>query len=367
MRNVFNFARFCVYLAIIAWTVVVLAIAAHFEQMLVASDLTRFVPLAIFISVITLLVIGALLMAPHVLRHNYVTTKIEVALLALLAVFWITLGAYTAAVEIGEVECFADEDETEPIEVQGFTTEEYQAQYRALEGFSIINAFLLLGFTLFVLLLSWLQTQKGLSAWSTPMPLFPWLSRRHGRHNSTKLPAPVTSKEPKAVPPMATKASAPMASKAAAPARAATRPPAAPVRTKSQPAPVAPPRAPARAYTAPAPLPKSTATGAKLTPAVPRPSVQRSATMAAATAAAARADLPRPTPYRSATMAAASKPKTYSSQYQRPAAAIPQTKTGVAGQSYQYYTGAKMPAPPPAAAARGASRPSAAAAPPKRR
>jgi len=43
---------------------------------------------------------------------------------------------------MGDVECFADEDETEPIEFAAFTTDIYHSQYRALEGFALINVFM---------------------------------------------------------------------------------------------------------------------------------------------------------------------------------------------------------------------------------
>ncbi|KZW04029.1 hypothetical protein EXIGLDRAFT_827960 [Exidia glandulosa HHB12029] len=370
MHNVLNFARFCVYLAIMAWTVIVLAIAAHFEQMLVSSDLTRFVPLAIFISATTLLVILGLLLAPVTLRHNPISTLYELCSLGLLGVFWIALGAYTASAEMGEVECFADEDETEPIEVPGFSTDDYHAQYRALEGFSLINAFLLLGFLLFMLALAFLQHKKGYSPWSTPMPLFPWFSRRGNRQRPSKLPPPVTSKEPKPMPPMVTKQSAPVVSRPPpAPVPVAPRPvarePPAPVRTRTVPAAAAPARAPpppVRTHTAPAPTPYAP----KPTTTTSRPAPQRSATMAAATAAASA---PRPTPHRSQTMAAATKAK-YTGQYQRPSAGIPQTRAaGAPGQSYMYHVPPKLPAPPPAAATRSGQRAgaTATAAPTRRR
>jgi len=324
MQNVLNLVRFGMYIAIAAWAAIVLGLAVNFDKMLVASDLTRFVPLAIFIAAATMLVIIVLLLAPVALRHNPVSTLYELASLAFLGVFWLALGVYTATAEMGEVECFADDDETEPIEFAAFTTDIYHSQYRALEGFALINVFMLFGFLLFMLVQAFLQHRKGYrSVWTTPLPLYPWFGgRRRGGRSGGKLPPPVTAKQPKSGPVMESKA-APLATKAplAPPKPAASKPTV--YRSNSNPA------------------PKQSAP----TRAVPT----RTQTQPAAGSGPAR---PKPT-------------KQYSSQYTRPAAGAPQTKT--TGQSnYLYHVPPKQTSSSQPAAKSG-QKTTAAPAPSKRR
>ena len=166
------------------------------------------------------------------------------------------------------------------------------------------------------------QHRKGYrSVWTTPLPLYPWFGgrRRTGRSDS-KLPPPVTAKQPKSGPVMESKA-APLATKApVAPPKAADNKPTV-YRSNSTPASKPTRATPARTQTQPA------GTSA---PARPKPAATKST---------------GPTPYRSAST------KQYTNQYTRP---VPQTKT--TGQSNYLYNATK-PGQPAAAPA----------APPKRR
>ncbi|KAH7105709.1 hypothetical protein BKA62DRAFT_690618 [Auriculariales sp. MPI-PUGE-AT-0066] len=322
MHNILNFVRLCLYLAVVAWAAIVLGLACNFDKMLVASDLTRFVPLAIFIAATTMLVMIALLLAPIALRHNPITTLYELSSIAFLSVFWLALGCYTATAEMGDVECYADEDETEPIEFAAFTTDIYHAQFRALEGFALINVFLLLGFLFFMLLQAYIQQRKGFrTVWSTPLALYPWFGgrRRNNRSNSTKLPPPVTAKG-KSAPAMSSKPTAVPATKPM---------PAQPVLT----------------------APK---------PAATKPAVYRSASARTQTQPASR---PKPTTAKStpAVTSATTKPKNYPGQYTRPAAGIPQTKAAPGQSNYMYHV------PPAQPAAKSGQRSGAAPAPPPKR
>lgn len=332
MHSLLNLCRFCLYAAVMAWTLIVLAIAAHFEQMIISSELTRFVPLSIFISAVTLLVLTALLLAPVTLRHNPVSTRVELACLALLSAFWLSLGAYTASADMGDLECFGDEEETEPVEVPGFSNDTYHSQYRALEGFALINVFLLLSFLLFMLVLAVRQHIKGYrTVWLTPMPLYPWFTRR-SRQRPSKLPPPVTSRMKSAGAPVTTRAAQAPPFGPVRPAVAPTRmpPPPAPVRTQSQPAPKPPakPSAPAAVQTRAPPAPRMP----------PRAQTQ-------------------PAPAKAST-------KQYPNQYQR-------APTGtVGGKMYSVYIPPIAPQPAARAApagASGAARPSQRAPPPRRK
>jgi hypothetical protein len=127
------------------WTVVVLAIAVHLEGVLQPSELTAFVPFAIFVSIASVLIFPALLaMSLWKREANPISTRIELGCLGLAGTLWIALGAFmgTSDAEVAEVECYASENDTEPVSLPGFTTETFHAQYHVLEAFSLFNAVL---------------------------------------------------------------------------------------------------------------------------------------------------------------------------------------------------------------------------------
>jgi len=204
--SLFNAIRGGVYIGILLWTVVVLAIAVHFLGLLVSSDLTRFVPFAIFVSAASLLIILVLLGTTLLKQRNPVSTRFELASLGLLGVFWLALGSFLLASEAGEadVECFsADSTEDDPVDFPGFSTETFHAQYRVLEAFSLFNLILVLGFLLFLLFLALREHRRGYTkVWLYPSPTYPWFGKKdnspYKRNNSTRkvgLPAPVTARD----------------------------------------------------------------------------------------------------------------------------------------------------------------------------
>ncbi|KAI5124975.1 hypothetical protein M0805_007401 [Coniferiporia weirii] len=207
LPSLFNTVRIGIYFGILICTVICLAIAVHFENMLESSDLTHFVPFAIFVSVVSLLVIVALLVSTLFKGRNPVSTRIELACLGLLAVLWLALGSFLAASEAAEadVECFSsDSTLDDPVELPGFTTDIYHSQYRVLEAFSIFNLILVFGFLLVLLFLALRQHRKGYKkVWLYPVPVYPWFGGSsgsgpymHGSSSRNKgLPAPVTAKD----------------------------------------------------------------------------------------------------------------------------------------------------------------------------
>ncbi|KLO14972.1 hypothetical protein SCHPADRAFT_287525 [Schizopora paradoxa] len=194
--SLFNCIRVAVFLGVILWTVVCLAIAVHFDGILVASDLTHFVPFAIFASVATLLIILVLLISSPFKQRNPVSTRIELGLLGLLGVLWLALSVFLATSESAEadVECFAaDSVSTDPTESPTFSTATYHAQYRVLMAFSIFNAILVWGFLLFLLFLAFREHRKGhVEVWREPVPVYPWFGRGE-KATKEGLPAPVTA------------------------------------------------------------------------------------------------------------------------------------------------------------------------------
>lgn len=129
--------------AVIAWTLVCLAIAVHFNGVLQPSELTTFVPFALFVSVASILIFPILLGVSLWKREaNPISTRIELGCLGLVGMLWIALGAFMGSsdAEVAEVECYASENDTEPVSLPGFTTETFHAQYHVLEAFSLFNA-----------------------------------------------------------------------------------------------------------------------------------------------------------------------------------------------------------------------------------
>ncbi|KAL5507976.1 hypothetical protein ACEPAH_5594 [Sanghuangporus vaninii] len=201
--SIFNAIRLGVFIGILVCTIICLAIAIHFQRILVSSDLTHFVPFAIFVAAATLAVILSLLVSTLFKQRSPITTRIELACLGLLAVLWLALGSFLAASESAEadVECFSSDSTLEdPVEFPGFTTDIFHAQYRVLEAFSIFNLILAWGFLLFLLFLALREHRNGhRKVWLYPAPVYPWFGKgsksgpyMHNSRNKT-LPAPVTA------------------------------------------------------------------------------------------------------------------------------------------------------------------------------
>jgi len=195
MPPIFNIIRACVYSAVLIWSIICLAIAVHFEGLLLTSDLTRFVPFAIFVCAAGLVIIVALLGFGLRKQSSPVSTRIELASLGLAGTLWIALGAFLATSESegADVECFASSTSTVPLDSSSFSTDTYQAQYHVLEAFSLFNAILLWGFFIFLLCLAFYQHRLGeYQVWQIPVTAYPWFNRY--TKSSGKLPAPVTAR-----------------------------------------------------------------------------------------------------------------------------------------------------------------------------
>ncbi|KAF8845786.1 hypothetical protein BDN67DRAFT_986894 [Paxillus ammoniavirescens] len=194
MPSRFNIARATIYGVVLAWTVICLAIAAHFQSLLVITDLTRFVPFAIFVSTASLLVLIVLLICSVLRNGNPISTRIELACLGLLGTFWLALGAFLSSSdsENADVECFSSQDGSELVDADGFSTETYQAQYRVLEAFSLFNVILIWGFLLFLLGMALKHYYRvNRNVWFISVTSYPWFGSKSG---SSKLPAPVSTR-----------------------------------------------------------------------------------------------------------------------------------------------------------------------------
>ncbi|GJE84022.1 hypothetical protein PsYK624_000960 [Phanerochaete sordida] len=195
MPSVFNIIRGCIYALVLIWTIVCLAIAVHLQNILISSDLTRFVPFAIFVSSASLLILIALLGFGLWKDRNPISTRVELACLGLLGVLWLALGAFLGSSDSGDsdVECFSSADATEPVEMPGFNTETFHAQYRVLEAFSFFNIILLWAFLIMLLFLAIRHHRWGNThVWLWPVTAYPWFAGPDAQ--TGKLPAPATAK-----------------------------------------------------------------------------------------------------------------------------------------------------------------------------
>jgi hypothetical protein len=149
MTSLFNTIRVSIYGSVVLFTTICLAMAGHFQSVLAASDLTRFVPFAIFVCSASMFIIIVLLVFSFFLRdRNPISTRIELASLCLAGVFWLVLGVYltTSAAQTADVECFSTDGSQTVLsdQMSDFHTDQYQAMYRVLMTFALMNASLVL-------------------------------------------------------------------------------------------------------------------------------------------------------------------------------------------------------------------------------
>lgn len=197
MHLVFNALRAFTFVVILAWSLIVLAIAIHFQLVLVSSELTHFVPLALFASAFTIVAIVVLLVLSTLWKVNPVSTRIELVCVGAVGTIWLALGLVmaTSPSQDADVECFSESDGS--LEVTGFTTDAFHAQYRVVEAFSLFNVILSWGYFLTLLVLALRHFHLGWKrVWQTPATTSP-LKRRPSHkpsHRSASLPVPVTAR-----------------------------------------------------------------------------------------------------------------------------------------------------------------------------
>jgi len=171
----FNIIRLSVFCAVMAWTLIVLGLAAFFEHLIIASQYTRFIPLAIFVATVTLIAIPAMLLFGTFKRVLLISqTRVELGLIGLLGVFWFALGIYTTTEESADVECDFDGDGVYQ-ESSDYSSDTFHSQYRVLQAFSLFNSILLIGYLLFLLFLTMRQHSQGRRfVWISGTTSFPW-------------------------------------------------------------------------------------------------------------------------------------------------------------------------------------------------
>ncbi|KAF8897545.1 hypothetical protein BD779DRAFT_1491460 [Infundibulicybe gibba] len=192
MASLFNKIRASIYASVLLFTVICLAMAGHFQQVLAASDLTRFVPFAIFVCSASLFIILLLLGFSFFLRErNPISTRIELASLGLAGIFWLVLGVYltTSEAQVADVECFASPTSAQPLDdsLASFHTDQYQAMYRVLMVFALLNAILVLLSCLGLLYLAIRRHKNGDDhMWHGPVTSCAWFND-YGKRNRSGL------------------------------------------------------------------------------------------------------------------------------------------------------------------------------------
>lgn len=182
MPILFNTIRASIYGLVLLFTGICLAMAGHFQSVLAASDLTRFVPFAIFVCSASLLIFTVLLSFSYFLRErNPISTRIELASLGVAGIFWLILGVYltTSDAQTADVECFTSSDLQVPLDDQlaNFHTDQYQAMYRVLNAFSLLNAVLIILSCGILLILALRRHWKGDEhMWHGPVTSCAWFN-----------------------------------------------------------------------------------------------------------------------------------------------------------------------------------------------
>jgi len=182
MPSLFNTIRASIYGTVLLFTVICLAMAGHFQTVLAASDLTRFVPFAIFVCTVSLLIFVILLSFSYLLRErNPISTRIELASLGLAGMFWLVLGVFllTSESQDAAVECYSEDEPGVLLddEMASFHTDQFQAMYRVLNAFALINAALVLGSCFILLFLAWRKHRNGdTHMWHGPVTSCAWFN-----------------------------------------------------------------------------------------------------------------------------------------------------------------------------------------------
>jgi len=201
MPSVFLTVRIALYATVMAWSLIVLGIGAFFDHLIIADSLTRFIPLAIFVAVCTLVILPTLLVAGGFKGTPLISQiRSELTFIGLLGLLWFILGLTTGPAEGTIIECDFDGD-GDFMETDEYSTAMFHAQLRVLTAFSIFNALLLLGFFFFVLFLVVREHRMGFrEVWTSSMTSYilfggaPPVPTKEFNASQDSLPVPVTSK-----------------------------------------------------------------------------------------------------------------------------------------------------------------------------
>ncbi|KAG8875319.1 hypothetical protein FRB97_005217 [Tulasnella sp. 331] len=219
MLSVFKIVRLTMYLATMAFSLIVLGLAAFFDHIMIENDLTRFIPLAIFVAACTLIILPILLLASLLKRVLLIAqVRSELFFAGLLGLLWFTIEPKTIMTcdyeETGDFFELATGSTTTSGDDSGYSNDTFQLQYNVLKSFAILNALLLIAYFLLLLVLTLSQHRLGRRyVWTSGVTSFSFFGTQSASSSTTEfeeeqprslmrqrqqqrrfLPSPVTAK-----------------------------------------------------------------------------------------------------------------------------------------------------------------------------
>ncbi|KZT60586.1 hypothetical protein CALCODRAFT_515353 [Calocera cornea HHB12733] len=182
IMGLINWLRLSVFFVILIFGLIVMGLTAHFAEILVPSDLTRFVTVGLIVSIITLIVTTAIFLLGIFRTYIYAAqTRIELAWLGLLTVLWLALAVFLSMSADVEIDCADAGGAIQENQSVGMTSDEFEAEYRAMQACSFINAIMLAAWFLLLLSFAVAHHFSGYDyVWRTPVADYPWFENRLG-------------------------------------------------------------------------------------------------------------------------------------------------------------------------------------------
>jgi len=182
--SIFKIVRLSVYAAVLVFSLIVLGLAVFFDHIIINNDLTRFIPLSIFVAACTWIILPTLLVFGLPKRVFLVSqVRTELGLIGFLALFWTILGILTAVEPETTIDCDFEPGDFFALAAEASTSDApytdamYQIQYSVLKSFSILNALILVVFLLFLALLALRQHRLGRRhVWTSGITSFPFFA-----------------------------------------------------------------------------------------------------------------------------------------------------------------------------------------------
>jgi len=204
MTSIFKIVRLSMFAAVLAFSFIVLGLAAFFDQIMIDNDLTHYIPLAIFVAACTLTIIPTLLVFGLLKRVLLISqVRSELTFVGLLSLLWFILGIYTAVEPETIMTCDTEPGDFFELAVGSgssespYSNETYQLQFQVLKSFAILNAIILVVYFVFLLILAYRQHHIGRPyIWHMGVTSNQFLNGGKDEQNtrSNRLPNPVTAK-----------------------------------------------------------------------------------------------------------------------------------------------------------------------------
>jgi len=211
MMSIFKIVRLSMFAAILAFSFIVLGLAAFFDHIIIDNDLTHYIPLAIFVAACTLTIIPTLLVFGLLKRVLLISqVRSELTFVGLLGLLWFILGLYTAVEPDTVMTCDMEPGDFFELAVGSgssdspYTDEMYQLQFQVLKSFAIMNAAIHILYFLFLLLLTYRQHHMGRrQVWQSGVTSYQFFNGGKGdpaqealmkSTGHQRLPTPVTAK-----------------------------------------------------------------------------------------------------------------------------------------------------------------------------